>query len=272
MVLFLRVVLAALALSAAADEAGRLEVALRDGGDLAPFLVGKAAGWVDSIVIGSQDLSPLMFAAKYGAARATLKVLMAAGADVTLAQATTATTPLMFAAREGHADALRFLLKFDQNVDAGDEHGATALALAALECRADIARALIDYDADPYHADGAGNTVFHVGAFYCSEEMRAGPQAGAGADGRGRAFALALLDAKVRGGLDSLSQTGRAPLHLAAKANAKSYAHALRAAGADARLPSPADGATPAALARAGGFQSLADELVAPPRADDEEL
>ncbi|KAJ1445256.1 ankyrin repeat-containing domain protein [Pelagophyceae sp. CCMP2097] len=197
---------------------------------------------------------------------------MAAGADVTLAQATTATTPLMFAAREGHADALRFLLKFDQNVDAGDEHGATALALAALECRADIARALIDYDADPYHADGAGNTVFHVGAFYCSEEMRAGPQAGAGADGRGRAFALALLDAKVRGGLDSLSQTGRAPLHLAAKANAKSYAHALRAAGADARLPSPADGATPAALARAGGFQSLADELVAPPRADDEEL
>ena len=153
-------------------------------------------------------------------------------------------------------------------VDAIDEHGSTALGLAALECEGEIAWKLVQAGADPTHLDEAGNSVLHIGAYYCSEEMRAGPRKGAGAEGAGEGFARALFSStdaaardRVVAAVDLMSPTGRSPLHLAAKQNSYGFAMELLARGADPSVASDVDQETPVELARKWGHDDLLEAL-----------
>lgn len=182
------------------------------------------------------DLTPLQYAAKTNAK--TIQTLVSAGANPTHAHRGTQTTPLMFAARSGESPAVDKLLPLlsVNDINAKDEHGATALSLCSLSCNADIAEKLVSAGANVFSKDNTGNNALHVGAFYCDEA-------------RGEDYARTLLprgpaEEENREKLNAMSNYGRTALMLAAKQGLRGYFSVLLDAGADPSLVSPYDNKT----------------------------
>jgi ankyrin repeat protein len=204
-----------------------------------------------------------------------IKQLIAAGADVNLAESRKGQTALMWAAAEGHADAVQLLIANKADIHAKSKAGFTPLVFAAvkddaksvqalLAAGADAnyalpegakvllvavshksskaAAALVDGGADPNVADPGGNTPLHTAARSGDAELIKKLLA----KGANPNAVTAKSNAGGRGGGGGGFRfiTGeQTPLMVAAKANKLDVMRALVAGGADTKLKAQ-DGST----------------------------
>ena len=94
-----------------------------------------------------------------GDAEETVRLLLAAGADVSLKGDETNWTPLLEAAHIGQAGAAKLLVENGANVNDRDRQGSTPLMLAAESARDKVVRVLIDAGADLNAKDNEGKTA-----------------------------------------------------------------------------------------------------------------
>jgi ankyrin repeat protein/beta-lactamase regulating signal transducer with metallopeptidase domain len=87
------------------------------------------------------------------------RILLDAGADVNVRQATFKGTPLQYAASSGHAEVVKLLLDRDAAIDATDSFGRTPLMWAAQAGHMDAVRVLLDRRANPHAKTQQGWTA-----------------------------------------------------------------------------------------------------------------
>lgn len=90
---------------------------------------------------------------------AVVNILLAAGAEVNLADPDQGWTPLMYAAYDDRADIAQQLIAAGADLNARDPQGRTPLILAAEACSAHVAEILIAAGADTQAIDENGNSA-----------------------------------------------------------------------------------------------------------------
>ena len=102
--------------------------------------------------------TPLHYAIQHGHT-AVVKLLLASGANVNIADPEDGRTPLMNAALQGSPEIANLLLAAGANINQKDHQGQTALIIAASVGNAEIAAILIRYKADIDTKDHQGNSA-----------------------------------------------------------------------------------------------------------------
>ena len=142
-----------------------------------------------------------------------VKLLIAEGADVNIAEDDTLVTPLLAAADEGHADVVRVLLENGAKVDAADSRGVRAIHHAIWNDHEEILSTLISHGADLNGQDKSGYAMLHSAAAY------------------GYMEAATLLISKGAD-INITDNVGRTPIELAMKGNHTKIVELLSSKGA----------------------------------------
>ena len=129
--------------------------------DRADVIPALAPSGVDLNGRDARGFTPLILAA-YNGSGAAVAALIAAGADVNLADARQGNTALMGVAFKGHDAIARQLVAAGADVNARNKAGQTALMMASLFNRAAQAELLLSAGADPAARDAAGKTAADV--------------------------------------------------------------------------------------------------------------
>jgi uncharacterized protein len=112
-------------------------------GDVAGIAAALLAGADPNAFEGTDDWTPLLWAADNGHV-AAIAALLAAGARVDGVDSSVGNTPLMLAAWDGRTPAIDALLAAGADVHRANQYGYTALRFASLYGRLDAARVLLD--------------------------------------------------------------------------------------------------------------------------------
>jgi len=106
---------------------------------------------------GEDGITPLMWAARYGAVQA-MTLLLDAGADVNARDDRNRWTPLLHAIHKQRPRAVRLLLERGADANAATPGGVTPLLMAADDPDPSMVKALLEYGANP-RAEGPGGTT-----------------------------------------------------------------------------------------------------------------
>jgi len=134
-------------------------------GPLAAAAVANAADVVRRLLAdghppdeaGEDGITPLMWAARYGAIH-SMTALLDAGADANARDRGNEWTPLLHAIHKQRPNAVRLLLERGADANAPAPGGTTPLLMAADDPDPSTVKALLEYGADP-HAQGPGGTT-----------------------------------------------------------------------------------------------------------------
>ena len=202
----------------------------------------RSAG-ADVNAVSGEGESDLMMAAGLGNTR-TLKALLAAGADMTLARSDDGAAALQLAVQTGHGEGVGALLAAGADANAADPNGVTPLMFAAVNGHAAIIDALVAAGGDATTALASGDTALSLAA---KEDN------------------VAVIKSLLVAGADpNAAQTvsGLAPLHLAAYLGHEANVSELVAGGADV-WAADKDGDSALAMASAPGHDAAAGALLA---------
>lgn len=106
---------------------------------------------------GDDGITPLMWAARYGATQ-SMAVLLDAGADANARDKNNEWTPLLHAVHKQRPQAVRLLLERGADANAAAPRGVTPLLMAAVDTEPSTVQALLEYGANP-RAQGPGGTT-----------------------------------------------------------------------------------------------------------------
>jgi hypothetical protein len=106
---------------------------------------------------GEDGITPVMWAARYGAVHA-MNALLDAGADVNARDKRNGWTPLLHAIHRQRPEAVRLLLERGADANAAAPGGVTPLLMAADDPDPSSVKALLEYGADP-RASGPGGAT-----------------------------------------------------------------------------------------------------------------
>ena len=106
---------------------------------------------------GHDGITPLMWAARYGATH-SMAALLDAGADANARDSNNRWTPLLHAIHMERSHAVRLLLERGADANAAAPGGLTPLLMAAVDTDPSTVTALLEYGADP-RAEGSGGAT-----------------------------------------------------------------------------------------------------------------
>ena len=107
---------------------------------------------------GEDGITPLMWAARYGAIT-SMTVLLDAGADANARDNNNRWTPLLHAVHKERPQAVRLLLERGADANAAAPGAVTPLMMAAADTDPSTVQALLEYGADPRRRAGRRHTV-----------------------------------------------------------------------------------------------------------------
>ena len=188
-----------------------------------------------------------MYAVKEGN-EASIRALVAAGADVNLGERSNSNFPLRAACAHNRPDIVRLLLELGANVNATSSEGITALHWVCHTGNLPVAHILLDHGADPNAGNRQASTPLH----YLCTNTGAQERTRVKEDRIGLATLLigkgAKVNARDMGGearllletgadVNARDNTGRSPLHWAMRNYLPLTCKILLDAGADPNAP-----------------------------------
>jgi uncharacterized protein len=209
---------------------------------------------------GADGSTPLQWAV-YRNDAATVKQLLAAGADVKIANAY-GVTPMELAGETGNAEIIGLLLAAGANVESANAEGQTALMSVARTGNVEAAKLLIKKGADVNARERFGGQTALMWAVARRHPEMVKLLAAKGADVNARAIVRAFdRHITVEQRYKNTHTGGLTPLLYAVRENCGACVEALLARKVNITLPDP-DGIAPLTLAMMSGNWDIAKRLV----------